>query len=222
MAIPTRNDVAELLPAGSSVASVRRKVAVLHDQLAVAWAGSEIGARHVIRDLRAFARGSEPDRERLFTFLDGYPDLGRGVHCELVGWLVDDRGAIAFHWDSKDVWAGGEEYVTGSGAKDFTDSAGRRDFFYSDDASVTPHEQVTHIALILAGYAVGREVLSGEPLRHRYGGGMEVAVFVDGRFAVITDIGFLFWRVEMDPKGDTFRGAYARTMLKYVHVSTIA
>jgi len=90
------------------------------------------------------------------------------------------------------------------------------------DASVTPHEQVTHIALILAGYAVGREVLSGEPLRHRYGGGMEVAVFVDGRFAVITDIGFLFWRVEMDPKGDTFRGAYARTMLKYVHVSTIA
>jgi len=142
------------------------------------------------------------------------------VSCQLVGWLVDGRGPLAFHWDSAGhVWAGREEYVIGSGAEDFKANAARRDVFYSDDVALTPDEQVTQIALILAGDAIGREMLSGEPLRHGYGGGMEVAVFAGGRFTVISDVCFLFWQAEMDVEEIDFRLAPVPTILKYLHVN---
>lgn len=217
-AIPTRKDVAELMPAGYYAADVRRKVAVVHDRLAVAWADSPLGAKSIISDLRKLVREHPDfDRDRLFAFLDGPHDLGHGVRCQLVGWLVDSRGPVAFRWNSSgDVDAWGDEWVIGSGASDFMANA-RRDFFYTDP-SMTPEQQVTHIVLVLAANAVGREVLGGEPLQRAYGGALEVAIFADGRFKVVTDLAFLFWSGEIDIEGKTLHLALAPTMLKYMHV----
>jgi hypothetical protein len=216
-AIPTRKDVAELMPAGYYAADLRRKVAVVHDRLAVAWADSQLGAKVIIGDLRKLVREHPDfDRDRLFAFLDAPHGLGHGVRCQLVGWLVDDRGPVAFRWDLPgDVNAWGDEWVIGSGAADFTANAAQRDFFYTDP-TMTPEQQVTHIVLVLAANAVGREVLGGEPLRKAYGGALEVAVFLDGRFKVVTDLAFLSWSGEIDIEGKALQLNFAPTILKYM------
>lgn len=216
--LPTRRDAGNLLPPGYSIASVRRKVTVLHDRLAVAWAGRQIGAQRVIKDLRRWLQETDLDRDHLFVFLDGYGDLGSGARCELVGWIVDDAGPIAFHWNMTDVWAGHDEYITGSGKEDFAKLVGGRRIFYGSP-DLTPDAQVVHICLTLAGYGIGREVLSGDSLSHGYGGGMEVALFTEGRFSVVTDANFLFWRVEFDPERKESRIAHVPTELKYLHIN---
>jgi len=101
------------------------------------------------------------------------------------------------------VHAGGEEYVIGTGAKDFKANA-RPDFFYNSP-DLPPHEQVVRIVLWLAGNATGREMFSGEPLRHLYGGTIEATLFAEGRFTPLTDITFLFWHVVTDLEGKDFR-----------------
>lgn len=193
---------------------------ILSDRLAVAWAGSLSGAARLIADLRGLVRDAENlDRDRLFAFLDRprYPNWRAGVRCDLAGWLVDDRGPIAFHWKSDgDVHAGGEEYVIGSGAEDFKANA-LPDFFYSS-SDLSRHEQVVRIVLALAGTATSREMFSGEPLRHLYGGAMEAALFADGRFTPLTDIAFLFWHVVTDVEGKEFQLTPLATILKYRHV----
>jgi hypothetical protein len=218
--LPTRADAGDFLRAPYSIAGVRRKVVILSNHLAVAWAGSLLGAKQLIGELRGFVRNTPNlDRDHLFAFLDqdGYPDWGRGVRCELVGWLVDDRGPVAFHWKSDgDVYAGGEEYVVGTGADDFKGNA-RPDFFYTSP-DLTPDEQVARIALGLASNAIGREMFSGETLHDLYGGAMEVALFGEGRFAPLTDIAFLFWHVETDPEGRDLRVTPMTTILKYRHI----
>jgi hypothetical protein len=217
--IPTRKDAGDFLPGESSIAGVRRKMVILSDRLAVAWAGSLSGAARLIADLRGLVRNAENlDRDQLFAFLDrpGYPKWRSGVRCDLVGWLVDDRGPIAFHWKSDgDVHAGGEEYVIGTGAKDFKANA-RPDFFYN--SSDSPHEEVVRIVLGLAGNATGREMFSGEPLRHLYGGTIEAALFAEGRFTPLTDVAFLFWHVVTDLEGKDFQVTPMATILKYRHV----
>lgn len=196
---------------------MRRKVVILHDRLAVAWAGRQIGAQRVIKDLRRWLQETDLDRDRLFAFLDGYEDLGSGARCELVGWIVDDVGPIAFHWNMRDVWAGDDEYITGSGKEeDFATLVGQRRTFYASP-DLTPDAQVVHICLTLAGYGIGREVLSGDSLIHRYGGGMEVVLFTEGRFSVVTDTNFMFWRVEFDAERKESRIAHVPTELKYLH-----
>jgi hypothetical protein len=219
IALPTRSDAGNLLPPGYSVATVRRKVVILHDRLAVAWAGRQIGAQRVIRDLRRWLQETDLDRDRLFAFLDGYEDLGSGARCELVGWIVDGRGPTAFYWNMPDVWAGHEEYITGSGKEDFTAhvKGARENFYTSQDLS--PTARVVHICLALAGFGIGREVLSGDSLAHLYGGGMEVALFTEGRFSMLTDITFLFWRVEFDARLRESRIAHVPTELKFLHVN---
>jgi hypothetical protein len=114
------------------------------------------------------------------------------------------------------VHAGREEYVIGTGAKDFKANA-RPDLFYNSP-DLSPHEQVVRIVLWLAGNATGREMFSGEPLRHLYGGTIEAALFAEGRFTPLTDITFLFWHVVTDLEGKDFRVTPMTTFLKYRHV----
>jgi hypothetical protein len=87
--LPTRLDAGTLMPPGYAVAGVRRKLAVLHDRLVVGWAGSEVGARSVIRELRSRAQGAGFDRDRLREFLRADHNLGR-VQVRLVSWLVPE------------------------------------------------------------------------------------------------------------------------------------
>src|SRR5918995_192569 len=100
--IPTRTDVAEVLPNEwlRRISGLKRKVATVHDRLVVGWAGHEVVAHDVVGSLRGHYRDREPDRAELAAFLESYPEVGRGIECTLIGWLVDEHGLTSFVWDS--------------------------------------------------------------------------------------------------------------------------
>src|SRR5262245_7978032 len=118
--IPSRPDLTDLKQPERTITSVTRKIAKVHDRLVVGWAGTEMVARFVVKDLRVFCQERDPNRDSLFARLGAYEDFGMGVGCTLVGWLVDDRGPLAFEWDSasKRIVQGDKLYAVGTGADD--------------------------------------------------------------------------------------------------------
>lgn len=221
--VPTRTDVPELLPPEwqRHISGMTRKVAKLHDRLVVAWTGHCIAARAVVADLRARYRGREPDRADLAAFLQAYPELGRGVRCTLIGWLVDGRGVTSFVWhsDSRSFAAKGTErnMAYGSGAQDLYELMQERQAFHSDDQ--TPEDKAVGAALGLAAQVIGDELLTGRTLQTLYGGAIEALYLSEGKFVAVENVTFLFWDAEIDnTAADTTRFNLAPILMKYEYV----
>jgi hypothetical protein len=220
VAIPTRPDAGQFVaPTGYSIAGVRRKVVLLHDRLAVAWARNEMGARRLVKELRGFVGAGGVQRGGLFDWLRRYPSQGRGVQCELVGWIVDDEGGAAFHWGSDGTFSVDQgPQLAGTGKEDFQAEILARPHGFYMKPDLSPADRALHLALSLAGNSIGREIASGAPLQHLYGGGIEVALFLDGRFRMASDVTFLTWLLEIDPDHQRSRIVPARAVLKFQHI----
>jgi hypothetical protein len=220
--IPTRNDLADLLPSNWQlhISGLRRKVARLHDRLVVGWTGHLVVAQRVVADLRTRYREQEPDRADLFAFLESYSEFGRGVECDLLGWLLDGGGLTSFVWDSvsRKVTARGTErnYIYGSGKEDLFALIQQHQTFHSDDQ--TPAEKAASTALALGAQVIADELMTGRTLYTRYGGAMETLYLADGKFVAFEDVTLLFWEVAIDIVRDTFRWDLAPIMMKYLYV----
>jgi hypothetical protein len=203
--IPTVGDTSNFESKGCKISGLRQKVHIINDHLALAWAGSAIGCKMVIREL------TEETRKHHFTyddlrifFRDIGPDL-RPFEVALVGCIYEDeKGFRGFgvnnpiHFQS-DVF--GDVLIAGSGCFDFQRLVEQFNILPS---SVGRQPNPLEVAVMLSFTAMGtllqEELLASISLNSLYGAGYEIASFVKKKFQKVGNFSSLFWRLRIDGK----------------------
>lgn len=198
--VPTLHDVNSMIPEewGSMVVGLRQKISVFGGKLALAWAGSELGARMAFREFESRIPHGELSLECVKSTLESL-ELGQ-ADLFVAGFLREtvEPGAqviVRFAWDSADGWLEpttvhpemGPIYAGGSGAGDVVRVLGAMPDRNMSRAATSAE------AATLTGLAV-TSILSGEQMRAReglyslYGGGFEFATVVNGEVVKVGDI----------------------------------
>ena len=117
-----------------------------------------------------------------------------------VGWVKDEIGLKPFWYHADDVFESqklGVVAAAGSGThvlKEFSDLISATEF--STRGQPNASETAVSIALSLAGCLLRAELHGGESaptLRCMFGGGYEIASFLNGRFQKLGDFTFIVW-----------------------------
>lgn len=196
--IPVVGDITQVFPVGSgwSIVGLRQKVNLVAPNCVIAWAGSQLGASIVIKELRSMA-SCRPlcfnDLAKYFTTLD--PDVVK-LGVSFVGWISDEKGFRRFNFDALIGSAPcfGEFAVAGTGAQAFSEIAAMlpKDIS-SPDRNVTSLEKAVSTSLMGTGLMLQSELLTQQNLLLYFGGGYEIATFIKNCFSKIGDITFVFW-----------------------------
>lgn len=157
------------------VSGLRQKVCIVSPQFAVAWAGTELVAANVIRKLRSTFRGSTPRVDDVAEYLRVEGDIGP-PHCELVGAVIEQGVAEAFHWSSQnaETITRGFPVIAGSGSDAFKEALG----------TLPPQERELPFwrGLARTTLLLGNEVVFGGTLRLSFGGGYQLVHAPAGAF----------------------------------------
>jgi hypothetical protein len=177
-----------------SVSALCQKVALLHDHLCLAWAGSWLHAKSFAEHIRSFASGkSTLDYEELRSVIMGYPRKELENHIDFVlysrhggGW-GNFSNLKPFELDGFD-----QVRVAGTGTEHFIQVIQN----FSNAAIVGNRDRYnTHAMKLLeySGLASAQQGFGSVGLLDWWGGGFEVVVFQDGRMRKLGPICWLFW-----------------------------
>ncbi|MGG7674974.1 hypothetical protein [Pseudomonas sp. WC2] len=204
--IPSVGDVTEVFPKGSgySIIGLTQKVIVICDDLAIAWAGHEIAATMVIRELRDLAvTGLTP--QSLSAFLQQLPEDLKGLDLQLTGFFVYEKEPylIDFKADAVDTPHCSYLQVIGTGAPVFEKMLAQCQLEMGARRGVDAERGdflVTTMAF--AGLLLELELKSKTTSLHSYfGGGYEVVLGEAGAFRKLDDVTHVYWNVQVSADG---------------------
>ena len=96
--LPTSAAAASLPAKGFRVAGTRKKVHIVNPRLAVAWAGSQLAASILFKDLHDLK--APTSRNELERTLSRHTEFTRATSVHLIGWLVEGEPRC-FRWNSE-------------------------------------------------------------------------------------------------------------------------
>lgn len=197
ISVPTINEITKIFPKGSGFVptSLRQKVALINENLALAWSGSALGAKVILGQLIQEApkklHWNLVDLSAFFKDFDGQ----YGEDVGIVGFSNDGKGIFSFGYGKCVEKFSTAKYglvrLSGSGAIDF------KKYLDMDiplaSRAVNPLENAVGTTLLLSTHMHGLESISGMNLLQYYGGGFEMASYVRKKFQKIDDITYLVW-----------------------------
>jgi hypothetical protein len=199
--IPMLGDVTEVFPIGSgySIVGLRQKVNVIAENCAIAWAGSQLGARIVIKELRALSLEKPLTYVTIKNYFDNLSADVLNLGISFVGWIYDGKGfnQFAFDYQRTTTPLFGEMCVAGTGAQPFCDLAMMLPAnLPSQGREATALEKAISASLMAFGMMLQSEALTQQNLLQFFGGGYEIAAFYKDKFQKIGDICFVFWMAQ--------------------------
>jgi hypothetical protein len=215
-AVPTIGSLSEVFAhvpghTGTVVTGCMQKVVICHDRLVVAWTGSVIAAKALLREL---AQISAPDVASLRTVVESQDDSALTKDLELLGFLAEPAGVdlfllSRFHIRGRTLRISVPDipHFLGTGAdrmRQQFDLAQKS--IWSDGGS--SRDEVVVVAskvLVAAGQLMAQEMTGLQPLQEYFGGGYEIACWGGGRFEKIEGIAHLFWRALVSDEGVALR-----------------
>jgi hypothetical protein len=196
--IPTVGDIRQVFPSDSVFTPVglAQKIAVISDDFAVAWSGTQIYARTVIRELTEHFRATRPTDEDLRAYFNQLPDQ-----------MADDLTLLAmvamsptrmFHFgfgaEEENDPRFGVFRMGGSGHGAVAGFLRRiQNFTENDGRQMTPFAKAIGCALTMSGELLAREIFATDNLWEFFGGGYEVLTRVEGRWKKLDDVLTIFW-----------------------------
>lgn len=198
--IPSVGPITKIFPKGSgyTITGLKQKLAVIHPDLAMAWAGSYIKARCVATELKQLVSKNEINLDSISAFLKEVQEDNALQDLSLI-LLVSNRQAGLVHtlW----VRAGGyttDHYgrvcIAGSGHEDMVSLL--KDVERSEMATQSDRNPV-NLAIFYAGSVAGRiltsDVTSRQSLLRYYGGGSEILTLNGGEFSKVDNLAYVMW-----------------------------
>jgi len=168
-----------------------QKIAILNDNLALAWAGKKISAKIIIRDLLKEAQKKiNWKRNDLSDFFSNYEEHGNEVG--IIGLSNDEKGLFYFGWGAHQSKYDSKKYglvrLSGSGAKNLKSYLDNFDL-----PQASSFEAAIGNALAITTHMVGFEKTTSSNLLLYYGGGFEILSLVEYKFKKIGDVTYLIW-----------------------------
>lgn len=180
------------------IAGLKQKLAVIHPDLAMAWAGSLDKARYVSNKLKQLTSEKEISLDHILNYLhevendETLKDLGLIL-------LVSDKQASVVHslfirGKGYDTTFYGRVCVAGTGRQDIISLL--RTLEHSELSSQTDINPVD-LALCFAG-SVAANILTWDmttnySLAQYYGGGSEIITLSSGKFIKVDKLAYVFW-----------------------------
>ena len=221
--LPTVGDSLQVKVPGVTIYGVMQKVAIVNDSLMIAWTGSASKAQSMIRDLRERVTLGSFTIENLREYFESFKASKEKNEVQFVGTMIENGKMLNFATGGEVVpndWFG-EIRLAGTGSKDAKIFLQQMELptLVDGGGSATPLEAVGR-SLFLIGYLLQMEITNASTLVERFGAGYEIASIVNGRFAKIGDITYVFWqvdatsnRVQISHPYQVFRYAYNNGVL---------
>lgn len=212
--IPTIPDVNAKIPLewGSLVVGLRQKIVVLDDTFAIAWAGSFLAARVVVRELNELIVKGPLRFEQIQEVLNkaelGTQDLfiaGLLVQREYSDRLVVTR----FSWDTNAGWTKLNPqvrgldpiYMGGSGESDLVKVMSAATTSLGNSAPPSSCATAISVAISMTNLLSGEQSRTASGVSALYGGGFEVATIIDGRISKVGGVSHFFMDALRLPHG---------------------
>jgi len=225
VSLPTIGDSLNVFPKGSgfTITGLTQKVNILSDRLMVAWAGRRYIAESILRELRERCALAPFTIENLKAFFESFQRSENRNEVQFAGTMVNERQSFSFSIGCEVVshFVFGDIRLGGSGTED------AKEFFRNlEEAPVLlkgvapePLLDATSKSLMLTAHLMQLELTNRSSLLQFYGGGYELASLVQGRFAKIGHVTYLFW--EVDATGNQIRVSYPYQVFKYTYANDV-
>ncbi len=227
--IPTCDNVNAIVPpeTWNFVSSLQRKLVLLNDRLAIAWAGNLYAAKAIIKELRDQLDVDTFTIDDVIRLIDGIDGIGKqdlflaGIALERLG---DEITIANFAWDHEHKWksphietqAFGDVYAGGSGRDDLAAVLGEFKSLPEFSHEANPLEKAVLITLYVLGYLTGQQSRVSQGLSSMYGGGFELITLIDGKLQKVDDISYHLWQLK-ELKPNSFKITPHNT-LKYSYI----
>lgn len=202
VSIPTVGDVRNFYPEGSgwSITGLQQKIVLISDNCAIAWAGSWLGARIAILNLRELVSRQKLTAQILRNFMDNMNEDTIKLGTSFVGLLVSDGQVLYFKRDAEGFNdpSVGTVFVEGTGKTAFKEILATGVLAnIQPSGDPTPVDVAASTGLMIAGMLLRNEHASGANLLEYFGGGYEVAVHTVNGFKKLGNMTFVMWDAEV-------------------------
>lgn len=206
VSIPSVGNVTSVFPkgAGFSIVGLTQKVIVICPNMVIAWAGHEVAAAMVIRELRELAAsGLTPDK--LAFFFEQLPDDVKGLDLQLTGFYVHEERGYLIDFSEVKVDSGkfSDLRLIGSGAEVFEKMLGNYQWVHGSSRGVDVERgEFLSTSMMFAGMLLELELRSRPTSLHCYfGGGYEVVLGEAGAFRKLDDVTHVYWKILVTEDG---------------------
>lgn len=202
VSIPTIGDVRNFYPEGSgwSITGLQQKIVLVSDNCAIAWAGSWLGARIAIGQLRDLASTQKLTAPLLRDFMDNMNEDTVNLGTSFVGLLISDDQVLYFKHDAEyfEDPGVGSVFVEGTGKRAFREILATGIFTKLElSGDPNPVDVAASTGLMIAGMLLRNEHASGSNLLEYFGGGYEVAVHTVNGFKKLGNMTFIMWEASV-------------------------
>lgn len=208
--IPTHANVnaRAILVADRLVSGLVQKVTILTPRLAIAWAGSSLCAGAVFQEI--LERSDPPEFHQIISIFDEWknePGINLHVTGIHIGEHRDNKQVIrSFAWNSDNGWEAPQRtlpnygycYAGGTGAESILNLLSASSITDLSDTA-TSFESAICQALAHLGKLAGDQLRLSLGVDLFFGGGFEIATFLDGQLQKIGDVSYHFWEARSAP-----------------------
>ena len=198
--LPTVGPHTRVFPAGSgfTITGLRQKIALVRDNIAIAWAGNRVAAATIIKELIERSESEPFTLDSLGSYLRDLPLVKINREVGLVGWIRSNNRVTGFGFRSREFSSSrfGRVGVLGSGSVDFEDYLASYPELPEGDHTDHPWTAVSK-ALILCGFLLRGEMHSHASLLQYYGAGYEIVSMNGPNFQKCDDVTYVFWEAEL-------------------------
>lgn len=177
------------------IAGHAQKIQIIGDRVIFGWAGSLLAARIVASEIRGALHAGALDSDTLDRALaELSASEQESIECFAL-WIEENRlvgfrhNLIEWKTDSLD------NVICGGSGAAFSKEV-LANFSARIKGSPNPLERAISTGLHLAGFCHGQEYLSAENLEYHWGGGIEVATFVNKTPTKVGPILYLIWQLD--------------------------
>lgn len=207
--LPTIDDINRIPPSdyGLGILDTKQKINVLGDNLIVGWAGSEIAARTIIRELKQKNDSSPLDRkdlDQLFDEIDRNPNDWIGsLNVAFITLLSDSEGvyscsnAFNCHIIKFETEKYGDVFLGGTGSAHMQDLLLNLERYTSSKtSSYSSFDNAIIEALSITSWLFLQEYGTAENLRQLYGGSYEIGTYIGGKPQKLGSVTYLYWSLQ--------------------------
>lgn len=209
VAVPAVGEVNNFFEnSGWSILGLRQKVVLINEHCVLAWAGSWLGAKLAIDELRTIAANTTLTRDGVCAFLASHHEAN-ALGTSFVGWVhEEEHGRVGqFRHEAEIINAGslGRMSVQGTGTdaiKELVDLW--KGMQWKETGEVNSGTRAVSTGLAMSGILLRSELHGGDAaptLRSMFGGGYEVATFSNGHFHKAGNLTFLIWSAMVNSDG---------------------
>lgn len=204
--VPTVGNHTQIFPQGCgyTITGLRQKIALIGDNLAIAWAGNRIFAKTIIKEMIVINTDNPFTIDTLSTYFSNLPSIEtNGVH--FIGHVKKGRRVSGFGFKSKEFTSTrfGKVGLLGTGANDLEDILKEFPNITSEGVKSNHLWEAYLLGLITSGFMLRMEMQTCKSLLQYYGGGYEILSLVGENFQKLGDATFVFWEATIE--GDKVR-----------------